>query len=454
VHPLLGRLGRIGATFGALVLLARCGGSGLTLPADGAPASIEIQDGHKQHGSAGAELPKPVVVKVTNRRGDPVVGQRVAFSLGNEIAGAGITPEARTNEDGLAQAVWVLGATLGDQSAVARVVGSEHLTVTFEAEAEAAEARRIEAFGGNGQSAPIGTDLTDPIVVLVTDQFGNPVANVEVQWSTEDGSVDPGSSTTGSDGRAQASWVLGSSIGSQSASASRDGLEGSPVEFNAIADPGTADDLVPVSGNNQTGEPGEELREPLVVRLVDRDGNGIPGRAVSWIVGTGGGSVSAATSNTGSNGEAETRWTLGSSPGLNTLNAVVSGIGIVGFRATAVGGGGGGGGGGSAPSRLGFVTQPTDTERGRDISPPVQVEVLDQNGTRVTGAEFKIKLELTGNDDGKLKGHKDEETRSGVATFDELEVDETGVYRLRATADGLSAAESSVFQIYEEDDDD
>ncbi|HEX2250715.1 MAG TPA: Ig-like domain-containing protein [Gemmatimonadales bacterium] len=451
MYPLL-TLVRNGAALGALFLLAHCGGSDLTLPGDAAPAAITIHDGDGQDGVAGAELPSPIVVKVLNRRGEPVPAQLVAFSLEGEAGGGSITPESRTNEEGLAQAVWVLGGTVGTQSAVASVFGADDLTVIFEAVAGAAPARRIVAVDGNNQFAPIGTDLDDPLIVRVTDEFGNPVADVEVHWSANNGSVDPRSTNTGSDGLARTTWVLGSSTGSQSASASRDGLEGSPVEFTATALPGTADDLVPVSGNNQRGEPGQELREPLVVRLVDRDGNGIAGRAVTWIVGTGGGSVAPATSSTGNNGQAETRWTLGSSLGVNTVNAVVSGVGIVGFRATAVSGGGGGSG--SAPSRLGFVTQPSDTERGRDITPPVQVEVLDQNGNRVTGEEFKIKLELTGNDDGKLKGHKDEETQSGVATFDDLEVNESGDYRLRATTDGLLAAESDVFQIYEEDEDD
>jgi hypothetical protein len=455
VYPLLRRLARNGATLGAFVLLAQSGCSDLTLPADGAPSEISIYRGADQNGSAGARLPDPIIVKVVNRRGEPVPGQRVAFSIPDELPGASVTPEARTDSDGLAEAVWILGPTLGTQSAVATVVGAEDLTVTFEATAEAAEARRIQLSSGNDQRASIGTDVPNPLVVLVTDQFGNPVADVDVQWSTENGSVDPGTSITGSEGLAQTTWVLGSSTGSQAASASREGLEGSPVVFTATALPGSAEDLVPVSGNNQTGEPGEELREPLVVRLVDRDGNGVPGRAVTWIVGAGEGQVTPGTSSTNGNGEAETRWTLGSSPGLNTLNAVVSGVGFVRFRATGEGrGGGGGGGGGSAPSRLAFVTQPTATERGRDITPPVQVEVLDQNGDRVTGEEFKIKLELTGNDDGKLKGHKDEETRAGVATFAKLEVDETGDYRLRATTDGLPAVESNVFQIYEEDNED
>ena len=192
---------------GALALLAQCGGSDLTLPGDDAPAEITIERGNDQIGAAGAPLPDSIVVKVVNRRGEPVPGQLVAFSVENEVPPASIPPEASTNAEGLAQAEWVLGATLGTQRAIARVVGADDLAVTFEASAEPSEPRRIEASSGNDQSAPIGTNLPAPLVVLVTDQFGNPVADVEVQWSAGDGSVDPGSSSTGPDGLAQTSWV-------------------------------------------------------------------------------------------------------------------------------------------------------------------------------------------------------------------------------------------------------
>jgi hypothetical protein len=123
----------------------------------------------------------------------------------------------------------------------------------------------------------------------------------------------------------------------------------------------------------------------------------------------------------------------------------------VGFRATATNGGGGGGGGGSTPSQLRFVVQPSDTEEDSDISPPVQIEVLDQNGTRVTDDDVEIKLELSGDDDGKIKGKDKERTRSGLATFDDLEIDKEGEYRLRATADGLPAIESNTFVVHERD---
>ncbi len=78
--------------------------------------------------------------------------------------------------------------------------------------------------------------------------------------------------------------------------------------------------------------------------------------------------------------------------------------------------------------------------------------VLDQNGQVVTQGEFEIRLELLGdNDDGELKGHEREKTRSGIAIFDDLNVDKEGQYRLRASSDGLPSVDSEVFEIHERD---
>jgi adhesin/invasin len=451
VSQLLRRLIQNGAVLGASLLLSHCGGSDITLPSEGAPHAISIVDGDKQNGSAGGPLGEPLIVKVVDRSGDPVVRQRVAFSLDQESEGSAVTPEDTTGPDGTASADWVLGSAVGTQTVSASVVGKEDLRVTFEAAAEPAQAQRLEYVSGDGQTTAVGTAVPSPLVVRVTDQFGNPVAGIEVQWEVESGSVDPSSSVTGPDGQAQAHWVLGSSTGAHTARAQSGSLAGSPVTFTGTAVPGTASQLVLVSGNNQSASPGQELNDPLVVRLVDEQGNGIPDRAVSWVVGVGGGSVSTTTSTTDGNGEAQVRWTLGAAPGLNTLNAVVSGVDVVGFRATAATGGGGGGGGGSTPSQLRFLVQPSDSEEDRRISPAVEVEVLDQNGNRVTQGEIEINLDLIGNDD-ELDGEDRERTRSGIAVFDKLEVDQEGEYRLRATADGLPPVESNTFQVQERDD--
>jgi hypothetical protein len=451
MHWLLRSLRRYGA-LSALIVLAGCGGADLTLPFDSSPATISKIDGDNQTGSAGSTLSRPLIVKVIDQRGQPVVDQSVVFTIEQGVVGARVEPqEPKTNSDGIAQAQWVLGGTRGTQAVIASVVGADGLAVRFEALVESAEARRLELAGGTDQSSAVGTPLPNPIAVLVTDQFGNPVPNISVDWQVTSGSVDPASSISGPDGRAEATWILGSSTGQQTATASSEGLENSPIIFTATALPGRASRLVLVSGNHQSGSPDQELANPLVVRLVDQEGNGVPDRPVSWVIGAGGGSVSSTTSTTNGNGEAEVSWTLGPNPGLNTLNAVVSGIGFVTFSANAVGGGGGGGGGGSVPSRLVFLVQPSDTEEDEKITPAVEVAAVDQTGDRVTEGELEIRLELIGDDDGKLRGNDRERTRSGVATFDDLKVDKEGEYRLRATADGLPAVESNEFEIQERD---
>ena len=433
-----------------IAALGGCGGSDLVLPGDGTPAELLMINGDGQSGAAGAPLADSLEVRVRDDRGDPLPGQTVTFVLDTEAPGAQVTPEnATTRTDGTARALWVLGATSGTQTVVARVprpAGAEPLEVQFSANAAAAGAAQIAVAGGNEQSAPAGSVLTDPLVVLVTDGFGNPVAGIPVEWEAEAGRVDPSSATTGADGRAQTSWTLGSSTGSQSVAASSAGLSGSPIAFTAQATSGSPNRLLLVSGDDQSAQPGAELPEPLVVRLLDESGNGVPNRAVSWVIATGGGTVSSATSTTNEDGRASTRWTIGA--GSNTLNAVVSGVGVVAFSASGQGGGGGGGGGGSVPSRLEFTVQPSDTEEDETMSPSVEVAVVDQSGDRVTDQELDIKLELLDNRD-QVRADGTNRTSGGVATFT-IRVSRRGEYRLRASTDGLPSVDSDRFEV--EDD--
>lgn len=66
-----------------------------------------------------------------------------------------------------------------------------------------------------------------------------------------------------------------------------------------------------VSGDGQTGAPGEELPEPLTVRAVDSAGHPVAGQIINFRVMQGGGSVFAGANVTGENGIALEYWTLG-----------------------------------------------------------------------------------------------------------------------------------------------
>ena len=75
-------------------------------------------------------------------------------------------------------------------------------------------------------------------------------------------------------------------------------------------------------GNNQTGQAGKKLENPLEVLVLDANGNPLNGISVQWLVKSGGGTLSAATSLTDVNGVARTEWTPGNQ-GTQEVQAIV-----------------------------------------------------------------------------------------------------------------------------------
>jgi hypothetical protein len=83
---------------------------------------------------------------------------------------------------------------------------------------------KMEILSGNQQSAPAGTALANPLVVLVTDLDGNGVENARVHFATTDGSLTPTTVLSASNGQAQSSWTLSATPGSNFATASGVGI--------------------------------------------------------------------------------------------------------------------------------------------------------------------------------------------------------------------------------------
>ena len=81
-----------------------------------------------------------------------------------------------------------------------------------------------------------------------------------------------------------------------------------------------------ISGNNQQGSPGASLANPFVVEVQDQSDNPLPDVVVAFTVTSGGGTLSAASDTTDSNGRAESTLTLGSDAGTNTVTVSVTGI--------------------------------------------------------------------------------------------------------------------------------
>lgn len=92
-------------------------------------------------------------------------------------------------------------------------------------------------------------------------------------------------------------------------------------------DPPVLSSLEILSGDSQAAWPGTSVSEPLVVRALDQFGVALAGVEVNWVA-SGGGSTSAPTSSTGTDGTASVSWELGHDARSQTVSVSATGLGI------------------------------------------------------------------------------------------------------------------------------
>lgn len=149
--------------------------------------------------------------------------------------------------------------------------------------------------------------------------------------------------------------------------------------------PGPPAQMEIVAGDEQRDTVGQQLPQPLVVRVVDERGRPVPDQIINFRVTAGGGSVFAGSALTNRDGEARERWTLGTAAGdtqrvearavdPQTGAALVLGT----FKAVGLADG---------PHHLQAVSAPLLAGRpgGQTTEAPV-VRVLDRHRNRVPGA--------------------------------------------------------------------
>lgn len=90
------------------------------------------------------------------------------------------------------------------------------------------------------------------------------------------------------------------------------------------ATPNFANGISAVSGDGQFANVGAVAANPLVVLVVDENGQPFPGGAVKWQVTGGGGTVSDSTSTADAHGHASVTYTAGSSAGTATVVATAA----------------------------------------------------------------------------------------------------------------------------------
>jgi Bacterial Ig-like domain (group 1) len=164
-----------------------------------------------------------------------------------------------------------------------------------------------------------------------------------------------------------------------------------------VVPPGGPAQIEVVQGDEQVGSAGLPLEKPVMVRLVDQGGRGVPDQSVTWVVSAGGGRVNPQTSVTNAEGIAWATWILGPAPGPHTLDAVVSEVGLVTFSAVAAGGDQGG----EEPptpsaSTSTLSVEPSTIQLGLGTA-TITVVVRDGEGNPIPGAVVVLRASGDGN---------------------------------------------------------
>lgn len=279
-----------------------------------------VSAGAGQTAVPGATLPVPLRVVVKAADSLPVAGVTVRFRA---IVGGGVVRDSVVTTDaaGLAATVATLGTVLGVQQFQATVVGIA--PVVFGATALAGPAAAVRAVAGGGQVITAGQAATQPLLALVTDAGGFPVAGAVVDWTvlTGSGTVTAATSISNASGVAQ----IGAGAGPRRGlSVIRAAVAGAATQarFPLTTVAGPAAVVTAFNGNGVAV--GADPLDPLEARVTDGLGNPIAGATVFWQLLAGIGSPAGTTSVTDARGIATMAFLPDTSFGTATVRAALS----------------------------------------------------------------------------------------------------------------------------------
>jgi hypothetical protein len=206
----------------------------------GNPSRLVLVSGGGQEATVGTQLASPLVVRVEDNYNNPVASATAHFVPKATSGTVGLMGATNivTNAQGQAQTTFTLGALAGATVQWVEVTVNDFPSVamlSIPVSAEPDEPANIEIVSGNNQLAAYGQQLTEPLVVYLEDQYGNPVWDELVSWSsTTGGTVGPNPAITESNGQGTVTAILGStpSMPDQDFTAEANGLG---VTFHATA---------------------------------------------------------------------------------------------------------------------------------------------------------------------------------------------------------------------------
>ncbi len=284
--------------------------------------------------------------------------------------------------------------------------------------------------GGNNQTAAVATALPIPLSIeTVSPLTGQGASGITVSFS--DGNKGGQFSTVSgiSDGAGMVStiYTLPAKSGTYTVTASSTGY--APAAFTETAAPTAASKMIRAAGSGQIVPVATTVPKPLVAKVSDQNGNGIPGVAVTFNDGGKGGTLSASQVTTDSNGLAAVTYTTGTKAGKVTIQASSVGLPVLNIFVTVT------------PGPAANVTTTSGNNQTGTSSTALPnalaVKVTDQYGNLITGVPVSFS---DGGARGSFSANPVTTAKTGIASVIYTTPPATGPVMVSATVTGVSAA--------------
>lgn len=305
---------------------------------DPSAGQIFATGGAQQSATVGTPFAAPLDVQVVDANGDPLPNVAVTFAA--PASGAGVTLSAtttNTDADGIASVGAIANDVAGSYVVNASVAGVASPAVFTLTNLAAAPASITTIGPGAAQSTEVLTAFPNPLVVAVTDAFGNPVAGVAIDFvvpaSGAGATLSSTTATTDATGLAQVAATANAVGGAYAVTASVVGVAetASFALTNTLPDGTTVDDG---GGQHQSANLGSIFACALEVDVAQPDGTPYAGVQVQFEAPSSGASavlfdgVNSGTSlfvTTGANGAARVRATANEVAGDYLITATLIG---------------------------------------------------------------------------------------------------------------------------------
>ncbi len=361
-----------------------------------APGAPAVFSGNGQLAFQSSPVNFPLVVIVKDAAGKPMPSVPVAWSVIQGTATINSNPSTTTDAQGKAQAtvigsIYVPPLVPYEKSVITATTsaGTASFALTTLGNTSSGQGASINARlvkpeeNARIVTAKVGDRLNDFIQVYIETTYFNQtvIPDVSIDVSVEQGSGPTvacagGPPVTNGQGIANCDLVIGGKPGEVTLTVTMGGFTSFLNAIRLTATPGDPAEILPVQGNNATGNPGQTVS--LIAKIQDAAGNALPGAQAQFeVVTPGSATLSKTTDVSNSIGQVSTIATLGAVGGPIQIR-VRSGGAVFNFTI-------------NVNFQIGSFTKVEGGDnqtasQGAAFKNPLAVKVLDANNQPVVGA--------------------------------------------------------------------